>query len=67
VVPSSAGSDLLEVLRQAEAKLLNLRGEMRVMAKKKKMTQGWGFYGVRRHAEPLGDVDPPCNGEGCRL
>ena len=27
--------------------------------KKKKTTQGWVFYGVRRHAEPLGDVDPP--------
>ena len=27
--------------------------------KKKKTTQGWVFCGVRRHAEPLGDDDPP--------
>jgi hypothetical protein len=33
VVPSSSGSDLLEVLRQAEEKSVNLRGEMRAMAK----------------------------------
>ena len=29
------------------------------LKKKKKTTQGWVFCGVRRHAEPLGDNDPP--------
>jgi hypothetical protein len=33
VVPSSAGSDLPEVLRQAEEKSVNLRHELRAMAK----------------------------------
>jgi hypothetical protein len=29
------------------------------MLTRKKMTQGWVVNGVRRHAEPLGDGDPP--------
>jgi hypothetical protein len=32
---------------------------MQISAKEKKMTQGWVVNGVRRHAEPLGDNDPP--------
>ena len=31
--------------------------------REEKTTQGWVFCGVRRHAEPLGDNDPPRLGE----
>jgi len=56
--PFSASPEMLAKPAKRLATVINGCSTL-YMKKKKKTTQGWVFCGVRRHAEPLGDNDPP--------